>query len=75
MNLTPHLLFLAQAFSAEDIQREIGRLDRNFQFLAYGLIAAWVILTGYVVSLVARERRIARQLRSLEGMLEIKDKR
>ena len=75
MFLTPHLLFLAQTFSAEDIQREIGRLDRNFAFLSYGLIAAWVILTVYVVSLVARERRIARQLRSLEGMLEIKDKR
>lgn len=43
---------------------------RNFQFLFYGLLAAWLILCAYVVSLVARERKIKRQLESLRQIVE-----
>jgi hypothetical protein len=39
----------------------------------YGFLAAWLILVVYVLSLVARERKIADQLKSLKGMLEYKE--
>ncbi len=43
---------------------------RNFQFLAYGLIAVWAILAVYVLTLVSRERRIGREIENLKRMLE-----
>ena len=45
---------------------------RNFEYLAYGLIAVWAILVVYVLTLVSRERRITRQMESLQRMLEDK---
>jgi CcmD family protein len=45
---------------------------RNFEYLAYGLIAVWAILVVYVLTLVSRERRISRQMESLQRMLEDK---
>ncbi|NWF83857.1 MAG: hypothetical protein HXY18_08525 [Bryobacteraceae bacterium] len=43
---------------------------RNFEYLAYGLIAVWAILAIYVLTLVSRERKIQRQIESLQRMLE-----
>ncbi|MCS7041966.1 MAG: CcmD family protein [Bryobacteraceae bacterium] len=43
---------------------------RNFQFLAYGLIAVWAILAAYVLTLVSRERKIQREIESLKRILE-----
>jgi len=43
---------------------------RNFEYLAYGLIAVWVILVVYVLTLVARERRISNQIDVLKRMME-----
>ena len=48
---------------------------RNFEYLAYGLIAVWLVLVGYVLTLVSREGRIKRQMQSLQRMLEDKEKR
>ena len=48
---------------------------RNFQYLAYGLIAVWAILVIYVLTLVSREKRLRRQMDSLQRMLEEKEKR
>ncbi|MCC6860591.1 MAG: CcmD family protein [Bryobacterales bacterium] len=42
---------------------------RNFTFMFYGFLAAWLILVAYVVSLVARERRIRREIDNLRQML------
>ena len=42
----------------------------NFTFLAYGLIAAWLILFAYVAALAARERRIEREIEGLKQMLK-----
>jgi CcmD family protein len=42
----------------------------NFIFLAYGLIATWLILFAYVAALAGRERRIERELESLKQMLK-----
>jgi CcmD family protein len=43
---------------------------RNFTFLFYGLAAVWAVLTAYVVSLAARERKIHRQMEGLKRMIE-----
>jgi CcmD family protein len=43
---------------------------RNFTFMFYGFLAAWLILVVYVLSLVSRERKIAEQLKGLKGMLD-----
>lgn len=48
--------------------------SRNFTFMFYGFLAAWLILTAYVISLVSRERRIQRELKNLRGMLEYREK-
>ena len=43
---------------------------RNFTFMFYGFAAAWFILALYVVSLVARESRLRRELDSVKRMVE-----
>ncbi len=45
---------------------------RNFTFLFYGFLAAWLILALYVVALVGRERKLQRELENLKRMLEAK---
>ncbi|MBS1857152.1 MAG: hypothetical protein JST11_17415 [Acidobacteria bacterium] len=56
--------------SAEDVAREIARLQHNYQFLSYGLIVAWLVLVVYVLMMVARERKLKREIASLKAMLE-----
>ena len=46
---------------------------RNFTFMFYGFLAAWLILVVYVLMLVARERKISEQLKSLKSMVDYKD--
>lgn len=58
--------------SAEDVTREIARLQHGYQFLSYGLIVAWLILIGYVLMMVGRERRLKREIASLKAMIEEK---
>jgi len=48
---------------------------RNFTFMFYGFLAAWLILVVYVLSLVSRERKITEQLKGLKGLLDDKDRR
>jgi len=43
---------------------------RNFTFMFYGFLAVWLILVLYVVSLVARERSIRKELARLKNMIE-----
>jgi len=45
---------------------------RNFTFMFYGFLAAWLILVVYVLSLVSRERKITEQLKGLKGLLDDK---
>ncbi len=49
--------------------------SRNFTYMFYGFLAAWLIVVAYVVSLVSRERRIRRELDSLKSMLEDRPRR
>ena len=48
---------------------------RNFTFMFYGFLAAWLILVVYVLSLVSRERKITEQLKGLRGMLDDRDRK
>jgi CcmD family protein len=48
---------------------------RNFTFMFYGFLAAWLILVIYVLSLVSRERKITEQLKGLKGLLEFKERK
>ncbi|HEX3879893.1 MAG TPA: CcmD family protein [Bryobacteraceae bacterium] len=57
------------AQTVEDIRFEMQRLQRNYEFLSYGLIAAWVILAIYVLMMVARQRRLKGEIERLRTML------
>jgi hypothetical protein len=61
-------ILLAQ--SAADISLEMERLNRNFNFLCYGLIVAWAIMVLYVMMMVGRERKLKQEIASLKAMLE-----
>jgi hypothetical protein len=61
-----HPIVLAQLVT------EAERLQHDYEFLSYGLIAAWVVLAVYVLMLVGRERRLRREIASLRAMLEEK---
>ena len=44
--------------------------QRNFQFMFYGLLAAWLIVVIYVVLLALRERKLKRELDRVRKMVE-----
>ncbi len=45
----------------------------NFRFLAYGLIAAWLVLMIYGLVLSGRERKLQSQLDQLRLMVQDKE--
>lgn len=63
------LMLLAQ-ITADDLQREAMRLQHDYEFLTYGLVAAWVILAAYVMMMVGREKKLKREIANLRAMLE-----
>ena len=44
--------------------------QRNFQFMFYGLLAAWLIVVVYVVLLALRQRRLYRELERVRRMVD-----
>jgi CcmD family protein len=44
--------------------------ERNFTYMFYGFLAAWLIVIVYVLTLVGRERRIQKKLDHLRDMIE-----
>jgi len=48
--------------------------ERNFTYMFYGLLAAWLVLSGYVVSLASRERKLRREIDGLRRMIEDREK-
>ena len=66
-----YALMLLQV-SADDVVREMERLQRNFTFLNFGLWVAWLILVVYVLMLVGREGKLKREIAGLKAMLEDK---
>ena len=43
---------------------------RNFQFLCYGLAAAWLVVIGYIFYLVQRDRKLSKELGRLKNMMD-----
>ena len=71
--MNAHLPILLAAFlqaQYDPIRDEIGRLQRNFQGLIWGFVAAWVILMLYTLMIVIRERKIRREMERLKNMVE-----
>jgi len=75
MHLLTQTLLLAQASPDDAITRELARLQHNYEFLSYGLTAAWIIMVVYVLMMVARERKLKHEIARLRTMLEEKPKR
>jgi Na+-driven multidrug efflux pump len=76
--MTVHFLMpLAALLQTPDdaVRDEIGRLQRNFQGLIWGFVAAWVILMAYTLMIVLRERKIRREMKRLKNMVEDTGKR
>jgi CcmD family protein len=48
--------------------------ERNFQYMFYGFLAAWLLVVGYLVSMVAREGRMRREIDNLRRMVEDREK-
>ena len=74
VTLTPVIAMLLQA-AYDPIREEIGRLQRNFQGLIWGFVAAWVILVLYTLMLTARERKLRREMERLKSMVEETEKK
>jgi CcmD family protein len=43
---------------------------RNFAFMFYGFLAAWVIVRAYVISIAMRESRLRKELDRVRQMIE-----
>ena len=46
--------------------------NRNFLYMFYGFLAAWLIVLLYVVMLAMRERKLRRELDRVRQMVEKK---
>jgi CcmD family protein len=65
------LLLLAQ-YTGEEIAREAARLQRNYEYLSYGLTVAWIVLVVYLLLMLARQKKLTREIANLKSMLENK---
>lgn len=63
------LILLAQ-YTAEQIARETARLQRNYEFLSYGLTVAWIVLVVYLLLMIGRQKKLKREIANLRAMLE-----
>ncbi|MEO7142389.1 MAG: CcmD family protein [Bryobacteraceae bacterium] len=48
---------------------------RNFEYMFYGFLAAWLIVVVYVLTLAIRERRLQRELAEVKAMLEDRERK
>ena len=65
-----YALLLFQVTPDDAVLREIARVQRNYEFLSYGLIVAWLVLVVYVLMMVSREHKLKREIVGLRAMLE-----
>ena len=66
------MYFLIAQMTQDALQSEATRLQHDYEFLTYGLIAAWVILAVYVLMMIGRQRKLQREIESLRAMVEEK---
>jgi CcmD family protein len=43
---------------------------REFQFVFYGMLTVWLVITIYVISLALRERKLKAELERVRRMIE-----
>ncbi len=43
--------------------------SRNFAFMFYGFLAAWLIVLGYVISLARRGARLKKELENVKQLV------
>lgn len=65
---------LIAQITQEELQRDALRLQHDYEFLTYGLIAAWVVLAVYVLMMVGRQKKLKREIEGLRAMVEEKGK-
>lgn len=44
--------------------------ERNYTYMFYGLAAAWTVIVLYVITLVARERRLKQEIETLKKLVK-----
>src|SRR5579883_2494512 len=66
------MLTLIAQITVDDLQREARRLQHDYEFLTYGLIAAWVILAVYVMMMIGRQKKLKREIEGLRVMVDEK---
>lgn len=49
--------------------------ERNFAYMAYGFIAAWLIVVVYVLTLATREKKLRSELERVRYMIEAREKK
>ena len=69
------MFMLIAQITVEDLQREATRMQHDYEFLTYGLIAAWVILAAYVLMMIGRQKKLKREIEGLRAMVEEKQGR
>jgi CcmD family protein len=66
-------ILLAQ-LSTDPITRELARLQRNYEFLSYGLTVAWFVLVVYLLMMLSRQKKLKREIANLRAILEEKQR-
>lgn len=49
--------------------------ERNFTYMFYGFTAAWLIVVGYVLTMVFREKKLTSELERVKHMIEDREKK
>ncbi len=60
MNILANFLFWLQTSGSNP--------DKNLNFLFAGFVAVWVLLLGYIFSLVRRQKRLEAEIETLKQM-------
>ena len=45
-------------------------MDRNFEYMFFGFLAAWLVVIVYVISLAVRERSLRQELDRVKRLVE-----
>jgi CcmD family protein len=69
------MYMLIAQMTQDDLQREALKLQHDYEFLTYGLIAAWVVLAVYVLMMIGRQKTLKREIEDLRAMVDEKQGR
>ncbi len=48
--------------------------ERNYNFMFYGLAAAWTVIVLYVITLVGRQKKLNQELETLKKLVKDRSK-